>query len=81
MKRAIQSSDWKSAVIGASRALEAAMKDQLGIAEAQPEAKSDNRLKNLDISKITLYNGIRLLADLEVVRKNSLEWHLFESIR
>jgi hypothetical protein len=81
MKRAIQSTDWKAAVIGASRALEVAMKDQLSIAMAQPEAKSDKRLKNLDIDRTTLFDGIRLLADLEMVRKNGLEWHLFESIR
>jgi hypothetical protein len=81
MKRAIQSGDWKSAVIGASRALEAAMKDKLSIAISHPDAESDIRLKALDIEKITLYDGIRLLADLGLVRKNGLEWHLFESIR
>ena len=81
MKRAIQTSDWKAAVIGASRALEAAMKEKLADIVSDPDAQSDKRLKNLDIEKVNLFDGIRLLADLGVVHRRGLEWHLFESIR
>ena len=81
MKRAIRAGDWKSAVIGASRALEAAMKDQLYLAASSPETESNQLLKDLDIDATTLFDGIRTLADLGLVRRKGLEWHLFESIR
>ncbi|MHA1864210.1 MAG: hypothetical protein ACTSWA_10620 [Candidatus Thorarchaeota archaeon] len=81
MKRAIQSSDWKGAVISAARALEVAMKDKLHIAMLAPDVKSTRRLESFEIEEVSLAEGITELVQLKKVRENGLEYHLFQAIR